>query len=313
MPMRPGNQKTLREAITFHGHGVHSGQSACMTVKPGKPDSGIQFVRVDLSGSRPIPARWDGVSATALCTILGDRQGAYVSTVEHIMAALRACDVDNAVIEIDGPEVPIMDGSSSAFVEGLERVGLIDQVARRTYLRVLKPVRVVSNGAFGELLPFEGFRFDVDIAFDSDVIGRQSYILDLSAASFKQHIASARTFGFMKDVEHLRAKNYALGASYDNTVVVGDMDVLNPEGLRWKDEFVRHKLLDAIGDLSLAGAPILGHYRSYKGGHRVNFEMLAALFADKNAYEWTEAVPRRDVAQAGVKAGLTLPAYSPDR
>ncbi len=287
MVFRSGYQGTVGDSVSLSGIGVHSGQAATMTIHPSDEDTGIIFLRTNLPGSRDIEikADWSAISATALCTVLGDPEGAFVSTVEHALAALRALGVDNALIEVDGPEVPIMDGSSASFVDAIDSVGVVQQSKRRKVLRILKPVRVDAGDAFGELRPHAGSRFEVSIAYDHSSIGHQEMVFDLSPDGFRDEISRARTFGFLKDVEHLWANNFALGSSLENAVVLGDDEIVNPEGPRWRDEFVRHKILDSIGDLALAGLPIEGCYRSHKGGHKLNFTMLKALFADPTAYE----------------------------
>jgi UDP-3-O-[3-hydroxymyristoyl] N-acetylglucosamine deacetylase len=280
-------QKTLAAPVTICGIGVHGGQPATLVVSPADPHHGIVFQRTDLPGSKAIRAHWSQVSDTSLCTILGDRAGACVSTVEHILAACSALGLDNLHIALDGPEVPILDGSAQGFVKAFDKAGYVSQAARRRYIRVLKPVVTEQNDSYGLLKPAMQQSFDVTIDFAHQAIGRQNLPFHLSPAFFRRHIASARTFGFMKDVERLRAAHLAQGSGFDNTLVFGDDCVLNEEGQRYRDECVRHKALDAVGDLSLAGAPILGLYESYKGGHGVNFAMVRALFADKEAWEWT--------------------------
>ena len=287
MVFRSGYQATVGDSVCLCGVGVHSGEPATMTIHPGDEDTGIIFLRTNLPGARDveIKAEWSSISATALCTVLGDPKGAFVSTVEHVLAALRAMGVDNALIEVDGPEVPIMDGSSTVFVDAIDSVGVVEQRKRRKVLRILKPVRVDAGDAFGELRPFAGSRFEVSIDYAHALIGHQVMHFDLSADAFRAEIARARTFGFLKDVEYLWANNFARGSSLENAVVMSDDGIMNPEGTRWADEFVRHKILDAIGDLALAGLPIEGCYRSHKGGHKLNFIMMKALFADSTAYE----------------------------
>jgi UDP-3-O-[3-hydroxymyristoyl] N-acetylglucosamine deacetylase len=248
---------------------------------------------------------------TELCTVIGDPADASVSTVEHLLAALSALGVDNCMVEIDGPEVPILDGSSAEFVAAIRKVGIEELAAPRRYLKVLKPVRVEHGRAFSELRPADkGFRLEVEIDFETGMIGRQKKVIDLDGRVFERDIARARTFGFMRDVERLWKAGFALGASLENTVALDDERVLNPEGLRWSDEFVRHKTLDAIGDLALSGAPIIGTYRSYCGGHKMNVAVLAALFADKTAYEFVEAQTRREGAR---DLRVAQPAYAPAR
>lgn len=318
MSYRSGYQGTVCEPVSLSGVGVHSGKEATITIHPGDEDSGLIFLRTNLPSCLnngrdvEIKADWSAISATALCTVLGDPEGAFVSTVEHLLAALRAVGVDNALIEVDGPEVPIMDGSSAMFIDAIDAVGVEQQSRRRKVLRILKPVRVDAGDAFGELRPHDGSRFEVSIDYDHCVIGRQEIVVDLDAQTFREDVSRARTFGFLKDVEHLWANNFALGSSLENAVVMGDDGVMNPEGTRWADEFVRHKVLDAVGDLALAGMPIEGCYRSHKGGHKLNFIMLKALFADPSAYEIVDAPVSRTPASARVNVTLAAATLRPD-
>ena len=306
-------QKTLADVVVLDGVGVHSGKPARLVVNPAPTDTGILFQRSDLDGDVTVPATFAAVGATELCTVLGHASGASVATVEHLMAALTALGVDNAVIEVDGPEVPIMDGSAAPFVAAFEAAGLVVQGRRRRYLKVVKPVRVDHGDAFGELEPWPTRRFEVTIDFDSAIIGRQSIEFDLSAGFFRTELARARTFGRVAEVEKLWAMGFALGSSLDNSVAIADDRVLNPEGLRFENEFVRHKALDAVGDLALAGLPILGLYRSFKGGHRINVGVVKALFSDSSAYEIVESAPRREPGHADVGGGLAVAALGPDR
>jgi UDP-3-O-[3-hydroxymyristoyl] N-acetylglucosamine deacetylase len=244
--------------------------------------------------------------------VIGDPADASVSTVEHLLAAFSALGVDNVMVEIDGPEVPIMDGSSADFVAAIRKVGIEEMSAPRRYLKILKTVRVDQGRAFSELRPSEkGFRLEVEIDFAAGLIGRQKKTVDLDGRIFERDLARARTFGFLRDVERLWKAGFALGASLDNTVALDDERVLNPEGLRWPDEFVRHKTLDAVGDLALAVSPIIGTYRSFCGGHKMNVAVLAALFADKTAYEFIELSTRREAA--GAELRVAQPVYAPSR
>jgi UDP-3-O-[3-hydroxymyristoyl] N-acetylglucosamine deacetylase len=297
--MKQSHQTTLRAAVSLSGVGVHSGDEVQIILHPAEADHGIVFLRTGLAGGhdRLIDARHLTVTATELCTVIGDRESGAVATIEHLMAALTGLGIDNVLVEIDGPEVPILDGSSAPFVEAIDQVGIVILPAARRYLKVLRPVRVTQGKAFAELLPNErGFRLDVEIDFADAVIGRQRKACDLTAAFFRKEISRARTFGFMRDVEKLWGAGFALGASLDNTVAIGEDGIINPEGLRYADEFVRHKLLDAVGDLSLAGLPLLGTYRSYCGGHRLNFSVLEALFSNRANYAIIEVGTRREPA-----------------
>jgi len=296
--MKAGKQTTLRQRMSLAGTGVHSGLPVTLTMSPADADSGVVFVRCGVNGEpeRELRATACSVTATELATVLGDETGVFVSTIEHVMAALCGLGVDNCIVEIDGPEAPIMDGSAAPYVAAIDQAGIVSLPAPRRYFKVLKPVRVIKGDAFGEFRPYDrGFRVDVEIDFDHPLIGRQALAVDVAPAAFRREIARARTFGFMRDVSKLWSSGYAFGASLENTVVVADHRVLNPEGLRFPDEFVRHKVLDAIGDLALAGAPILGAYRSVRGGHKLNRAVLAALLADPTAWAVVEKLPARHV------------------
>jgi UDP-3-O-[3-hydroxymyristoyl] N-acetylglucosamine deacetylase len=310
--MKAGRQTTLREPATVAGIGVHTGLPVTLTLHPADAGTGVVFVRCGTDG-RPeleIRANARSVSATELATVLGNGSGPGISTIEHIMATLCGLGVDNAVVELDGPEAPIMDGSAAPFVEAVDRAGIVTLAAPRRYTKVLKPVRVIKDDAYGELRPYErGFRVEVEIEFDHPLIGRQALAVDVEPATFRLEIARARTFGFMRDVGKLWSSGYALGASLDNTLVLAEDRVVNPEGVRFADEFVRHKALDAIGDLSLAGAPILGAYRSVRGGHQLNHAVLSALIADPTAWTVVEAPVPRTRGHADLAAGLVAPVY----
>ncbi|MGA2943333.1 MAG: UDP-3-O-acyl-N-acetylglucosamine deacetylase, partial [Xanthobacteraceae bacterium] len=289
--MPAGSQTTLRSHATVTGIGVHSGSPATLTLHPAEPNSGIVFLRSGIGGQRDreIAANFRSVTATEFATVLGDQNGPAVSTTEHVLAALHGLGIDNAVVEVDGPEVPIMDGSAQAFVEAIDQAGIVAQQASRRCIKVLKPVRVGKNGSFGELLPYaRGLRIETEIEFDHPIIGRQTYALNVEPAVFRRELARARTFGFMRDVAKLWSAGYALGASFENTVVIAENRVLNAEGVRFPDEFVRHKAVDAIGDMALAGAPLIGCYRSVRGGHKLNHAVLCALMADRSAWTYVE-------------------------
>lgn len=290
-------QHTIGAPLNFQGVGVHGGNPVELSLHPAEPHTGIVFHVFEPSGLiQEIEAVSANVSSTDLSTVVGDRRGAHVATIEHIMAAIYAMEIDNLIVQIDGNEIPIMDGGSESFVRAIESVGVIQQRAPRQFIRVLKHVRVEMNGGIAEYRPYEGTRFEIEIDFASTAIGRQVFSADLTPALFRDELAKARTFGFMKDVERLWASGHALGSSLDNSVVIGDDDrVINPGGLRFTDEFVRHKTLDAVGDQALAGARILGCYRSYRGGHRLNAMALQALMADSSAYEFAQLPAGRDI------------------
>lgn len=288
-----------------------------MTLCPAEPDSGIVFVRAALADSADveIPARSHAVGSTELCTVLGDPKGASVATVEHLLAALVALGVDNALIEVDGPEVPVMDGSAGAFVEAIDRAGVRVQSAARRWLRIEKPVRVELGSASAEFRPHPRSRLEISIDYDCSVIGRQEFSLDLTSKAFRRDVARARTFGYMRDVERLWAAGFALGSSLENSIVISNGAVVNPEGLRYPDEFVRHKVLDTIGDLALAGMPIQGLYRSHKGGHKLNALALSTLISRSDAWSIvSDAVERepRPESRPDLAQGLTVPAFAPE-
>ena len=289
--MKGAKQTTLRDQIAVSGVGVHSGSPVTLTLHPADDDTGILFQRVSRDGSveREIRADVRAVTATEFATVLGDASGPLCSTAEHLLAALRGLGVDNVVVEIDGPEVPIMDGSALPFVDAIDQAGLTARALPRRYIEVIKPVRVARDGSLGELRPNQnGFRVEAEIQFDHPLIGRQALALDIEADAFRREIAGARTFGFMKDVAKLWSAGYALGASFDNTLVVSEDRVLNPEGLRYSDEFVRHKILDALGDMALAGALIVGRFEGHRSGPALNNPLLRAVFASKANFEWRD-------------------------
>ena len=314
--MRVGKQTTLRDRTALSGVGVHSGLPVTLTLHPADADTGLRFIRTHAGGAsreREIAADMEAVTATEFATVLGDESGPLVSTAEHVLAALRGLGIDNAVVEIDGPEAPIMDGSAAPFVAAIDLVGVETLDRPRRYIRVLKPVQVAMGEAFGEIRPNpRGFRVEAEVDYDHPLVGRQSLAVDVRPDTFRRDIARARTFGFMRDVASLWNAGFALGASLENTLVVTDNRILNPEGLRYPDEFVRHKVLDAVGDLALAGAPLLGTYRLVRGGHKLNHAVLCALMSNKSAWTWAEgetAMPSRghaDVASVAAAFGPDL-------
>ncbi len=288
-PFLPGNQTTLRQRVQCSGIGLHSGKQVSLALSPALAGTGIRFLRTDLSGDAAwIEARWDNVIDTQLCTVIGNSHGAYVGTIEHLMAALCAAGVDNAIVELNAPELPAMDGSAAPFLFLIECAGLAVLKAPRRMLRIRKPVRVSDGEKFAALEPCSYTDMDVEILFDNPVIGRQRLRMALSGIRFKSEMSRARTFGFAHEVEYMRQKGLALGGSLDNAVVVDGDAVLNPEGLRYHDEFVRHKALDAVGDLYLAGGPIVGRFVGHQTGHKLNNLVLRALFEDSSAYEWVD-------------------------
>ena len=315
--MQAGRQTTLREHVAVTGIGVHSGWPATVTLHPAQADTGVVFVRSGANGGkdRELPANFRSVTATEFATVLGDKSGPAVSTTEHVLAALYGLGIDNAIVEVDGPEIPIMDGSAAAFVAAIDRAGVVATSVRRRYIKVLKPVRVNGNGCSGELRPHpRGLRVESEIDFDHPLIGRQKFALDLEPQAFRRDLARARTFGFMRDVTKLWNAGYALGASFENTVVIAEDRVLNADGVRFPDEFVRHKAVDALGDLALAGAPLIGAYRSVRGGHKLNHAVVTALMNDPTAWSYTELEEpaRRPRGHADLGAGFAVPAYGPE-
>jgi len=283
--VQTAKQHTLRSAISCTGVGLHSGTTTTLTLRPADIDSGIQFRRVDKNGA-VIPALWSSVSDTRLNTCISNADGVSVRTIEHLMSALAGLGVDNAVIEIDGEEVPVMDGSAAPFVFLIECAGLAEQSAPRQAIKILRAVTVQDGDKSATLRPADDFTMSMEIDFRATAIGRQSMTVSVGADAFKSEISRARTFGFEQEVEAMRAAGLGRGGSLENAVVIsGDgSSVLNEEGLRYDDEFVRHKLLDAIGDLSLAGGPIQGEFIGVRTGHALNNKLLHALFADRAAW-----------------------------
>lgn len=306
MTIMAARQKTLKSRISCSGVGLHSGRRVTLTISPAAMGTGIRFKRIDVAGSPVIPARWDYVVDTRLCTVIGNADGVTVGTVEHLMAAFSGLGVDNAIIEIDGPEVPIMDGSADAFVFLIECAGLVEQSANRKHIRILQTVTVGDDRASASLMPAPFASLDFALDFANPAIGRQEKSVRLVDDAFKRELSRARTFGFAEDVELLQKAGLARGGSLDNAIVIGADRVLNREGLRYGDEFVRHKLLDAMGDLYLAGATIEGRFLGTRSGHALNNRLLRALFADMDAWmyvedmaapvAWTEAEMRQATA-----------------
>ena len=277
-------QTTLASEATIEGIGVHSGREARLVLRPADPNTGIVFV--DMQTGQRLAARRENVASTELSTVLGDPNGFHVGTVEHLMSALCGIGLDNVGIEIEGTEIPILDGSALNFVEMIDAVGLERQEATKAAIRVLRPIRVENGPAWAEFVPHDANRFEVAIEFPSPAIGRQEIVFDLEPETYRREIAPARTFGFMRDVERLWAAGLALGSSLENSVVIGEDDrVVNAGGLRFANEFVRHKALDAVGDLAIGGSMITGLYRSFRAGHRMNAMALDALLSSPDAFE----------------------------
>ncbi|MGH1378067.1 MAG: UDP-3-O-acyl-N-acetylglucosamine deacetylase [Alphaproteobacteria bacterium] len=282
-------QNTIKNKATIRDVGLHSGEQITMHLLPAPENQGVVFVRSDMVDvDNVIPASWDYVIDTQLCTVIGNDSGARVGTVEHLMSALRGCGIDNITIEIDGAEVPAMDGSAMPFVEVIENAGIKSQNAPKRAIRVLKEVCVEDNGKSVTLKPDEACVFAGEIEFDHGDIGHQRFETQLVNGNFKHDIAQARTFGFLHEVEYMRSQGLGLGGSLDNAIILDTDGVMNPQGLRFSNEFIRHKLLDAIGDLYLAGGQILGLYDGVKAGHAINNAILHELFSSDENWEYVD-------------------------
>ncbi len=279
-------QRTLKNVIQATGVGVHTGQKIRMTLKPAPVNTGIVFRRVDCDPVVEIPARADYVGDTSFCTVL-IKDGVRIGTVEHLMSALAGLGIDNAFVELSAPEVPIMDGSASSFVFLIQSAGIEEQNAAKKFLRIKKAVEYRDGDKLVRVVPFDGFKISFGIEFDHPVIrkGGQEISLDFTATSYVKEISRARTFGFMSDFEWLRSKNLASGASLDNAIVLDEFKVVNDDGLRYEDEFVRHKVLDAIGDLYLLGYSLLGEFRGFKSGHTLNNLFIREILANPDTWE----------------------------
>jgi UDP-3-O-[3-hydroxymyristoyl] N-acetylglucosamine deacetylase len=292
-------QRTLKVPVSATGVGLHTGVRVAMTLRPAHENTGILFRRVDLPGTPAVRALADRVTDTRLSTCI-EENGAKVATIEHLMSALCGLAIDNALIDIDGPEVPLLDGSAAPFVYLIREAGVVTQRAARRYVRVRKPVECVDGDKRVALEPHEGFRLDFSIAFNHPVFEALSnrVKLDFGEAAFASEIARARTFGFVSEVENMRKAGLGRGASLDNVIVIDDFRVLNPEGLRFDDEFVKHKALDAVGDLYLAGGQLMGAFSGHKSGHLMNNQLLRKLLADPSAWEWATFQHERDLPKA---------------
>ncbi|MBS9781733.1 MAG: UDP-3-O-acyl-N-acetylglucosamine deacetylase [Gammaproteobacteria bacterium] len=297
-------QKTLKQAVSISGVGLHSGNTVTMNLLPAKANTGIVFVRTDLTPEKRFKSYAEGVTDTRLCTVV-EKDGVKVATVEHIMSALAGLGIDNVEIHLNAPEVPIVDGSSAPFVYLIQSAGIASLDAPRKYLVIKHDVEVRDGDKWAKLSPFsQGFKLDFAIDFAHPVMRHRnsSMGLTMTTQNYIQEVSRARTFGFLSDIEWLRQNNLALGGSLDNAVVVDDYRVLNEKGLRYEDEFVRHKVLDAIGDLYLEGLPILGHYIGYKSGHALNNQLFRALLSDKTAYEIKSLTDEEVALEQGLSA-----------
>lgn len=281
-------QRTIKTAVSETGIGLHKGDKVTMTLRPAPANTGIVFRRVDLEPYVDIPARANAVGDTMLCTCLSNEDGTSISTVEHLASALAGMGIDNIIVEVDSNELPIMDGSASPFIFLLQSAGVEELNAPKKFIRITKPIRVEEGDKWAEFHPFDGFRVDFKIEFEHPVISqtRQHVVLDFDASSYVDEVSRARTFGFMRDLEYMNAQDLALGGSMENAVALDEYRVLNPEGLRYDDEFLKHKILDAIGDLYLGGHSIVGELRAFKSGHGLNNKLLNAMLADQSCWEF---------------------------
>lgn len=298
-------QRTVQKVVKTTGVGLHSGDKVTLTIKPAPINSGIKLVRTDLEPAVVIPAIAEYVRETTMCTALVNDEGIRISTIEHLFSALAGLGIDNAIIEVNAPEIPIMDGSASPFVFLLQSAGVAQQSAAKKYLRIKQTVRVEDGDKWAELHPYNGFRVDFAIDFPHPEIARsqQHMIMDFSTSAFVKEISRARTFGFMRDIEYLRKNNLALGGSMENAVVLDEYKVLNPDGLRYEDEFVKHKILDAFGDLYVSGHAIVGEFKAYKTGHALNNQLVRAVLAKHDAWELIDFEQESDVPVSFVVPG----------
>lgn len=294
-------QTTLATAFTLVGTGLHSGRLARLRVSPAPVDFGIEFRRIDITNvNNRIPARFDFVNDTQLCTRLCNGSGVEIATVEHLMAALSGCGIQNAIIEIDGPEVPIMDGSSERFVKEILQAGVSTLDKPTKILRILRAISVSDGDAYAELSPSQDFEIEFEISFTDSAIGAQQYFLNMKNGSFVRELSNCRTFCMFSDVEYMKSIGLARGGSLANAVVIDDGTVLNPEGFRRTDECVRHKMLDAMGDLALAGMPLIGRYHGIRAGHRMTNQLLLAVFDTSDSFEIVEVTSAQSEHLPGV-------------
>ncbi len=282
-------QKTIKKSVKCSGVGLHSGALVTLTLHPAEPNTGITFRRTDIKDKNPIvKALWDHVVDTRMCTVIANEDGVSVGTIEHVMSALQGCHIDNVIIDIDNVEVPIMDGSAEPFAFLIDCAGTVEQNEKKKFIKVIKEIQVKDGDKTALFTPNDHTTYQFDINFDHHAIGQQTRSLKLVNGYFRSDIARARTFGFTHEVEALRQVGLVRGGSLNNAIVLDEDKILNKSGLRFKDEFVRHKILDAIGDLYLAGLPIIGHYHGVKSGHAMNNQLLHALFNDPSAYKIIE-------------------------
>ncbi|MFP5358038.1 MAG: UDP-3-O-acyl-N-acetylglucosamine deacetylase [Gammaproteobacteria bacterium] len=280
-------QRTLQQAVRASGIGLHSGRKVFMSLLPAGPDTGIVFRRTDLSPPVEIPVRADWLREATMCSTLVHDNGTKVSTIEHLMSAFAGLGIDNCIVELSSPEVPIMDGSAGPFVFLIQSAGIHEQDAAKKFIRILQPVQVQEGDKWARFEPYDGYRLNFGIEFKHPAFrsGRQQASIDFSTTSYVREVSRARTFGFMRELDQLRANNLGLGASLDNVVALDEYRVVNADGLRFEDEFVRHKILDAVGDLYLLGHSVIGAYSAYKSGHALNNKLVRAVLADEKAWE----------------------------
>ncbi|MFZ4403403.1 MAG: UDP-3-O-acyl-N-acetylglucosamine deacetylase [Pseudobdellovibrionaceae bacterium] len=301
-------QQTLRKKTTVHGIGIHSGAPCSLTFCPAPVNCGVYFVRTDLPGRPSLKVSALNVQATSLATTIGGDQFS-VSTIEHCLSALSALRIDNIFIELDGPEIPICDGSAKKFLQALLDVGLVDQDQPRKYAYITEPIYYAEADKYAYVVPYHGLRLTVEIDFQHPAIGQQKIDMDINQQSFAREIAGARTFGFLKDVEALQAKGQALGGSLDNAIVLDEHGVMNPEGLLWPDEFVRHKALDALGDLVTVGMPLMGHVVLHKAGHDLMNKLVRKILQSENSFKYIEL--GADISEEVSRyLGWQIPAYN---
>jgi len=279
-------QKTIRKEISFEGTAVHSGLKSKVKLLPAESNNGIVFVRKDKNRKNIIKASWNNVSNTTLCTTISNKFGVTVSTIEHLMSAISALQIDNLKIEVSGPEIPILDGSSKIYFEKISDVGVVSQEKNKQFIKILKKVSVKNGTSIASLSPSKNnFNISYKLNYDHPLIKKENYSIDINENNYKNEIASARTFGFVEDYKKLKSDGRAKGASLNNCIVLNGKKILNKSGLRYKNEFVRHKVLDVIGDLHLSGYSILGHFKGEKSGHKINNELLKKVFSDKSSYK----------------------------
>ena len=293
-------QRTIKSSVQVSGIGLHKGEMVTLTLRPAADNTGIIFRRVDVDPIAEFKSSAEIVGDTQMCTCLINAKGERLSTTEHLMAAISSLAIDNLIVEVDAEEIPIMDGSSHPFIYLLQEAGVEEQSSLRQYIRVTKPVRVELDDKWAEFKPYNGFKIDFKIEFDHPIISKsaQRICLDINAESFSREISRARTFGFMRDIEYLRANNLALGGNMDNAVVLDEFRVLNPDGLRYEDEFVKHKILDAVGDLYMTAKPLLAEFSAFKSGHDLNNKLLVELMKRTDCWEYVTFNGKEKLATA---------------